>query len=103
MSWLEFLKLCSEPGWLNTVIAVAEAVLLEYVPAFQALQPRWKRAVFFAISVFLPVLAAGLGVWTLGWSPRWEQTWWPALVAGVTAWLSGSGAHLLQKSAVRSI
>lgn len=103
MTWEQFLRLASGPGWVNAAIAVLSAILVEYIPGFQALRPKWKRVVFFVISLAIPQLAALLGVTTLGWPGTWTDTFWPALLAGITAWLSGSGAHLLRKSPEKGI
>ena len=94
MSWSEFLAYASNPTAIPVVVGVILSVLAEYVPAFTALAPKWKRAVFFAISVAVPLLAAALGVLTAGWPETWADTFWPALVAGVMAFASGTMAHL---------
>jgi hypothetical protein len=99
LSWEQALLACSQPGIINAILAVLISVFIEYVPGFGQLESRWKVIIFFAISAMLPVAAAALGIWTLGWPVGWETTWWPALQAGMLAWMSGSGAHLFQKKA----
>lgn len=94
ISWEQALLACSQPGIINAVIAALSSVLIEYVPGFSGLDSKWKVLAFAGVSIVLPLLAAGLGVWTLGWPAGWDVTWWPALQAGVLAWMSGSGAHL---------
>lgn len=97
LSWDQTLLACSQPGVINAVLATLTSLLIEYVPGFAELSGKWKTLTFFLVSLCLPILAATLGVWTLGYPAGWEVTWWPAIQAGVLAWMSGSGAHLFKK------
>jgi hypothetical protein len=45
------------------------------------------------ICMVVPLLGCVLGILTLGWSPSFEATFWPALVAGGTAFVTGTGFH----------
>jgi hypothetical protein len=94
MDWEEFLKWASTPGGIPVIVGVLLSVLIDYWPAFKGLLPKWKRAVFFGLSLAVPLLAAGLGIVTLGWPATWIETFWPALVAGVMAFGSGTLSHL---------
>jgi hypothetical protein len=94
MDWEQFLKWASNPSAIPVIVGVLLSIVTEYVPAFTRLQPKWKRAVFFGITVAVPLLAAGLGILTTGWPATWEGAFWPALVAGVMAFGSGTLAHL---------
>ena len=92
ISWENFLLL------LPTVIPIALGAIIsvaaEYIPGWNSLGAKWKRAIFFGASIAIPVLAAALGVLTLGWLPSWAETFWPAIVAGFLAFGSGTLAHL---------
>lgn len=101
-SWEQALVLCSQPGIINAIIAMVSSFLIEYAPGFKQLHAKWKVLVFAAISIAVPVAAAGLGVWTLGWTASWATTWWSALQAGMLAFMSGSGAHLFHVKAKRA-
>lgn len=86
ISWPDFLRWLSTP----TGIPIASGVLVYIIkdlffPQFEQLAPKWQQVVFFFVNLIPPVGAAGLGILTLGWSPAWEVTWWPAIVAGVLA------------------
>ena len=93
-TWLQFLLWMSTPGGISVVVGILLSVLIEYVPVFGALLPKWKRVVFFGLCLVIPVLAALLGIWTLEWAPTWQATFWPALLAGILTFASGTMTHL---------
>ena len=99
MTWNEFLQFLSQPNGINVFVGLAESVLVEYIPGFDGLQSKWKVLVFLGISMAVPLGAAGLGIATLGWSPGWEETFWPAVASGGTCFLSGTAAHWKMKQA----
>jgi len=94
MSWSEFLDLFVQPNGIALLLGVLLSILAEYLPKFKDLSPKWKRAVFFVIALVIPLVGCTLGILTAGWSPSWESTWWPALVAGGVAFASGTVAHI---------
>lgn len=94
LNWETFLRMLTNPTALPLFVGVALSLIAEYARAYQALEPKWKRAVFFGVSLLIPLLGALLGVWTLGWSPGWAVTFWPALMAGVIAFGSGTLTHM---------
>jgi hypothetical protein len=94
ISWEQFLRWASEPSGIPLIVGTLMSVLLEYWPKFGTWKPKMKRAVFFGLSLAIPLLAAVLGIVTLGWPMTWEATFWPALVAGVMAFGSGTLSHL---------
>ena len=95
MDWKTFLEQASTPnGLLPVIVGVVLSVLVEYAPSYAALAPKWKRAVFLLVCLIVPLLAALLGVLTAGWEPAWAVTWWPALVAGVMTFGSGTVMHI---------
>jgi len=97
MSWSEFLAYLSQPNGIQVVVGFLWSIVVEYWPWFGTLEVKWKRAVFFAVSLAVPLFAAALGVFTLGWPPGWEATFWPALVAGFLAFVSGTAIHVKTK------
>ena len=94
MSWTEFLGYLSRPNGIAVSVGIIWSVLVEYWPWFATLEPKWKRALFFGVSLLIPILAATVGCLTTGWAWNWEQTFWPALAAGFLAFTSGTVAHL---------
>jgi len=94
IAWEEFLIWASSPGAIPLIVGVLLSILIEYVPTFGGLAPRWKRAAFFGFCLAVPLLAALFGVLTLGWPLSWAGLLWPALVAGALAFGSGTLSHL---------
>ena len=94
MSWGEFLAFLSQPNGIALGLGVGESILVEYIPRFGDLDPKWKRLVFLAICMAIPLAAAGLGIATEGWGVTWQGTFWPAVLAGGTAFAGGTVAHV---------
>jgi hypothetical protein len=94
MDWSLFLTWMASPSGIPVLVGVVVSVVVEYVPLYSALVPKWKRAVFFVVCLIIPLIAAALGVWTDGWPATWRDTFWPALVAGGLAFASGTMAHM---------
>ncbi len=94
MSWSEFLQWASSPG-INVIVGALLSVLIEYAPKYNDLEPKWKRLVFFGLSMVVPVGATALAVATGEWGTwgDFQGTWWPAIVAGATAGAAGTVAH----------
>jgi len=90
MTWSGFLRFLSQPNGIALVVGVLLSLGVEYVPQFRDMASKWKRAVFFGVSLAVPLVAAGLGVLTEGWDPTWGATFWPAIIAGVLAFGSGT-------------
>ena len=91
-TWSQFLKWMASPGGISVVVGILLSVGVEYIPTFVALEKKWKRAVFFGLSLAIPMLAALLGVWTDGWAATWADTFWPAAWAGGLAFAAGTMA-----------
>ena len=96
MDWATFLEWASTPSGISLAVGAVLSVVTEYIPGFPALSSKAKRGFFFAVCLVVPLAAAGFGVLTLGWSVTWPTTFWPALVAGVMAFGSGTLMHLPQ-------
>lgn len=94
MDWSQFLEWASAPSGISLAVGAVLSVVTEYVPGFTSLSSKAKRAFFFAVCLAVPLAAAGLGVLSLGWDATWPVTFWPALVAGVMAFGSGTLVHL---------
>ena len=93
MSWSDFLALLSQPNGIAAAVGVSLSFVTEYIPGYEALVPKWKRLIFLAFCLVIPLAAAGLGVLTAGWALSWELTFWPALLAGGIAFGGGTVAH----------
>ena len=93
MGWKEFLDFLQGPG-ISIVVGVILSLVIEYWPAFQDLEPKWKQLVFAAFSFVVPLIGAlgacvsGFGAWG-----DWSNLWWPALVNGGSAFFSGTMGH----------
>lgn len=93
MTWSDFLVLLSSPNGIAAAAGIVLSVLVEYIPAYKELAPKWKRLVFLGVCFIIPLAAAGLGIATVGWSASWEATFWPAVLAGGIAFGGGTVAH----------
>jgi len=94
MNWTEFLSYLRGPG-VAAVVGVLLSYVVEYWELYQTLDSRYKRLVIAGLCFVVPVVAtalscaSGLMVWG-----DWANTWWPALVAGFTAFSGNQFAHL---------
>ena len=93
MTWSAFLELLSSPNGIAAAVGVFLSVVVEYIPKYDTLAPKWKRLVFFGTCFLIPLAAAGLGIWTCSWPVSWELTFWPAVLAGGIAFGGGTVAH----------
>jgi hypothetical protein len=91
-TWEEFLRWLAGPGVAMAVGALASE-LEQYLPGFAPLAPKWKRVVFFLLSLCVPTLASVLGIVTCNWPLSLSATFWPALVSGLIALGSGTLLH----------
>jgi ABC-type glycerol-3-phosphate transport system permease component len=94
MSWGDFLRYASSDG-IAVIVGIVLSVVIEYFPAYCELASKWKRLVFFALCMAMPILATVLAVATGVWGVwgDWQNTWWPAIVAGFTAGAAGTLVH----------
>lgn len=93
--WGEFLQLLTSAKGLPAIYGIVLAILLDLWPYFGELSKRQKFWCFLAIAVGIPYTAALLGVLTAGWPWGWDATFWPALLAGVQAFATGTVTHRL--------
>jgi len=94
MSWSEFLQWAASPG-INAIVGVVLSEVATYIQPYEQLAPKWKRVVFFGLSMAVPLGATALSIAT-GVGGQWadfQGTWWPAIVAGFTAGSAGTLAH----------
>ncbi len=101
MGFEEFLSYLSTPqGIANAVSAllvIVTSFLVELWPAWKDISPVRKRLFFMIpLSLGLPLLATAVGVLYYGWSMAFDQTWFPAIVAGFAAAFGGQLAHTRQ-------
>lgn len=94
MSWSDFLAYLSQPNGIAVAAGFLWSWLIQYIPKYEALAPKWKRLVFAVVCLAVPLVAAVLGVITLDWSLDFEATFWPAIVAGATAFATGTISHV---------
>ena len=92
-SWEQFLIYLSTPTGVSVSVGLLASLLAEYIPAFEWLDARLKRLIFLGFNLLVPVGAAALGELTAGWSPAWDVTWWPAIVAGWVSFGAGTALH----------
>ena len=93
LSWSGFLALLSTPNGIAAGAGVFLSWLVEYLPKYDALAPKWKRLVFLGVCFVIPLIAAGLGILSAGWPASWDATFWPAILAGGIAFGGGTVAH----------
>lgn len=93
MTWVEFLEYLQGPGIL-AVVGALSALAVEYWPAFQNLEAKWKQLSFAIVSLLVPLVGAALSILPpVSAIPSWPGLWWPALVAGWSAFGAGTLAH----------
>lgn len=96
MSWQEFLVYALTPAGIGVVVGFVLSWVVEYWPAYETWEPKYKRLVFLVLSFVVPLLGVTLSIAT-GAGGDWldfQNTWWPALVAGFTAFTAGQTAHV---------
>jgi len=95
MSFADFINaITSDKVYLGTAVGTLLSILADYVPQFVALEEKWKKLIFRA-GCF--VIALG-GVYVGGLfgvvaNPTFQDAYWPALVVGATAAVSGTLLH----------
>ena len=94
MSWGDFLQWAASPG-INVIVGAVLSTVSEYIPGYGALEAKWKRIVFFGLSMVIPLGATALAILTGEWGAwgDFQGTWWPAVVAGFAAGSAGTLVH----------
>lgn len=94
MSWNEFLQMMTGPG-INAAVGVLLSFTTDYWPEYDTLDPKYKRVLFYVICFLIPIVATVAAIVTgeFGTWGDWQTTWWPAIVAGMTAAGFGALAH----------
>lgn len=87
----QFLQYASGAG-VSAVVAVILSFIVEYIPSYDVLAPKYKRLVFIGMSFVVPLLASLAGVLLVNW-PMTQELIWSALVAGASAAGIGTLAH----------
>ena len=94
ISFQGLLVLLQSSEGVNAGIGVLLSFVVEYWPAYGALEPKVKRLLMLVFCLVIPLAAAGASV-ALGYQPlSWEGTFWPALVAGASAFAGATIAHM---------
>ena len=92
MTFQEFLSYLQGPG-INAVIGFLLSFVVEWFPEWDTLEGRVKRLLSLAMCLLVPLVGAGLSC-AFGYQAcDFTQTFWPALVAGFTAFTSNQVAH----------
>ena len=93
MSFPEFLTYAQGPG-INLIIGFVLSFVVEWYPSWGNLPPRVKRIAMGFLSLVVPIAAAALSV-AMGYQDSsFESTFWPAIVAGFTAFTGSQAGHL---------
>ena len=93
MTFCDFVVGLQTATCLHGAAGVALSYLVEYWKGYENLAAQLKRLVFLGICLAIPLAAAGVGILSCGQSAAFVDTWWPALVAGLTAFGAGTVAH----------
>jgi hypothetical protein len=99
MTFPDFLLALQGP-LLNVAVGLVLSFAVGYVPAFLSLSPKSKRLATGLLSLAIPMLAwlvaslAGFQAW---------GSFWPALVAGATAFAAATGLHTRWLSADKPV
>lgn len=101
-TWEEALHFAVGPG-AAVLAGLVISVVVEYWTAFQALDQKWKVAIYFGLCIGFALggqaLAIATGVWG-SWGDV-QGTWWPALWAGIAASGIGTLFHAWVPSPLR--
>lgn len=93
MSWSDFLVFMRGPG-INAAVGVLIYFLMDWWPSFGTLESKVKRMVVLLLCLLIPGLATVASILTLGLPMGdWANTWWPAIVAGATAFSTSTVLH----------
>jgi len=92
MIFCEFVKSLQGTG-LGAAVGVVLSYVVEWWKGYEFLSAQFKRVVFLAICLAIPLAAAGVGILSCGQPAGFMETWWPALVAGFVAFSAGTVAH----------
>lgn len=95
MTWCDFLVFMqSVEGIVAGVLGIGLSYIVEYVPGFEALVPKWKRVAVLLLCVVFPVLALLLA-WATGCvaQPTGEM-FWQAVQSGGVAFAGSQFAHM---------
>ena len=93
MTWEVFVNTMRGSG-VNIAVGILWYLILDWYPPFKEALPRLKRVVAFLLCMAIPLLATLAAVLTLGVPANdWANTWFPALVAGGTAFSTSTLIH----------
>ena len=78
---------------LHGAAGIALSYIVEWWKGYANLSAQIKRLVFLGICLVIPIAAAGVGILSCGQSAAFVETWWPAIVAGLTVFGGGTVVH----------
>jgi hypothetical protein len=78
---------------VEAAVGVALFFVADWWPKFNAWAPRYKRLAMLVICMVIPVAACGLAILFGYQANNVEASWWPAIVAGATAFSVSQVAH----------
>lgn len=93
MTFCDFVLGLQTSSILHGAAGVALSYVIEWWKGYANLSAQVKRLVFLGLCLVIPLAAAGVGVLSCGQSAAFVETWWPASVAGLTVFSSGTLAH----------
>ena len=95
LSWCDALVwLQSVEGVVAGVLGVGLSWLIDYVPGFVGLAPRWKRLIILGLCLGVPLLSVLVAVWTGCFGVPSGDAIWQAVAAGAVAFSTSQIAHL---------
>jgi hypothetical protein len=94
MTLVDFLRMLTGPA-IGAAVGILLSILADYVPRFNALDPKWKRLVMFGFCIVVPCVGVG-GLVLLGAEPSTVESWWQGVLAGVTAFAASTLRHTPQ-------
>jgi len=101
MTWEQALQWAATGG-VAAIAGLIISVLIEYWPAFQALQAKAMVAIYIILCLIIPMIAMSLGVVTgVGEWGSFGDTWWPAIQNGLGAASLGTLFHAWAPSPLR--
>lgn len=101
MTLPQFLDALTDPSGLAIALGMIFSWLVEYVPAWGTLAPKYKRPAFAFLCVLVPVLARAVQI-NLGLDVNNFDRWWEAAYTGAVLFMSGSLSYLFQKESHQS-
>lgn len=98
MPFGEFLAWAATAAGIQAIIGFIGSWVLDQWGAWAEMSPFRRRLWMFVLSLAVPLLASLVGVLTGYSDGTIEQTWWPSVEAGLTAFAASQARHMLTLS-----